>query len=128
MVKIRELNSSFEFIPEVRTSGQQMQIFLHTQINEAGWYNVYRGNKQLTSLAFNYDRKESDINCLTYKEIESNIKKYNLRNLIVLKPSGLPFASQVERLNMGFPLWKWFIILALGFFGAEIIIIRIFRT
>jgi len=128
MVKIKELNNTFEFIPEVRTSGQQMQVFVHSQVNEAGWYNVFRGSKPLTSLAFNYDRKESDINCLTFKEIESNIKKYNLRNLIVLKPSGLPFASQVERINMGFPLWKWFIILALVFFGAEIIIIRIFRT
>jgi len=128
MVKIKELNNTFEFIPEIRTSGQQMQVFIHSQIKEAGWYHVYRGSKQLSSLAFNYDRKESDINCFTYKEIESNIKKHNLRNLIVLKPSGLPFSSQVERLNMGFPLWKWFIILALVFLGAEILIIRILRN
>jgi len=127
MLKIREWNNSFEFIPEVRTSGQQMQVYVHGQINEAGWYNLHRGSKLLASLAFNYDRKESDINCFNYKEIESNIKKYNLRNFLVLKPSGLPFTRQIERLNMGFPLWKWFIILAIVFIAAEILIIRILR-
>jgi len=128
MVKIKKWNNSFEFIPELRTSGQQIQAFIHDQINEAGWYLVYRGSKQLSSLAFNYDRKESDVNCFNSKEIETNIKKYNFRNIILLKPSGLPFTKQVEQLNMGFPLWKWFIILALLFIATEILIIRIIRS
>ena len=124
MVKIKNWSNSFEFIPEMRTSGQQVQAFIHGQINEAGWYLVYRGNKQLSSLAFNYDRRESNINCFSSKEIDGNLKKYNLRNMLVLKPSGLPFTKQVEQLNMGVPLWKWFIILALLFIAAEILIIR----
>jgi len=128
MVRIKKWNSSYEFIPELRTSGQQMTAFIHGQVSEAGWYLVSRGNKQLSSLAFNYDRKESDINCFNNKEIETILKKYNLRNFIVIQPSGLPFIKQIEQLNMGFPLWKWFIILALFFIATEILIIRFLRS
>ena len=125
MVNIKKWNSSFEFIPEMRSSGQQMQIFVHGQISEAGWYMVYRGNKQVSAIAFNYDRKESEVNCFSTKEIESNIKKYGLRNTIVLKPSGLPFMTQVEQLNRGFQLWKWFIVMAIVFIAFEILVIRL---
>jgi len=128
MVRIAQSSTSFEFIPEIRTSGQQVRAFTHDRITEAGWYNVYRGNKKMSVLAFDYDKRESDINCFTPKELESDIKKYNLRNFVILKPSGLPFIKQVEQLNMGFPLWKWFILLALLFLASEILIIRFLRS
>jgi len=128
LIKIKKWNSSYEFIPELRTSGQLLQAIIHNQINEAGWYMVYRGTKQISALAFNYDRKESDISFYNPNELESIIKKYKLQNFVVLKPSGLPFTRQVEQLNVGFPLWKWFLVLALIFIAAEIIIIRLLRS
>ena len=125
ILRIKKWDSPFEFIPELKTSGQTTQAYLHGQITDAGWYIVNRGNKQLKSLAFNYDRKESDIRCFSLDEIQTNIKKFRLRNFIVMKPSGIQFTKQVEQINMGFPLWKWFLVLALCFIAAEILIIRL---
>ncbi|MCX6283438.1 MAG: BatA domain-containing protein [Bacteroidetes bacterium] len=128
MVKIRKWNTSYEFIPELKISGQHMQTRIQGQISEAGWYQVFAGSKEITALAFNYDRKESDINCFSTKELEANIRKYNLKNFKVLKPSGLPFSKQIEQLNTGLPLWKYFVVLALIFLAFEILLIRIFRS
>ena len=128
MVSIKRWNNSFEFIPELKSSGRQVKAYFNGQISEAGWYLVNRGRKQISALAFNYDRKESDINCFNPKEIEAAVKKHNIKNITVLKPSGLPFSKKIEQLNQGFPLWKLFVILALIFVAAEILLIRLFRS
>ncbi len=127
-VKIRKWNTSYEFIPELKISGQHIQARIQGQIGEAGWYQVFGGNKEIASLAFNYNRKESDINCFNTKELETIIRKYNLKNFMVLKPSGLPFSKQIEQLHTGFPLWKYFVILALVFLAIEILLIRLLRS
>jgi hypothetical protein len=127
IVKISTWNNSSEFIPELRSNGQQTQALVHDQIKEAGWYQVNRSGKQLSVIAYNYDRKESEITCFTTQEIETNLSKFKLRNVMVMKPSGLPFATQMEHLNSGFPFWKWLIIFSLLFIGAEIAIIRFYK-
>jgi len=128
LVSIKKWNNSFEFIPELRSSGHSVQAFMHDQISESGWYLVFRGREQVSALGFNYDRLESDINCYSIKEIASELKRNNLSDFLIIKPSGIPFSKQVEQLNQGFPLWKWFIVLALIFIALEIIIIRFLRS
>lgn len=127
-LKVKQWKSSFEFIPELKTSGQSLQLIIHGKISEPGWYIVSRGSTEISALAFNSNRKESDIRCFTLQEAEINIKKFNLRNFTVLKTSGLPLTTQVEQLNLGIPLSKWFLLLALLFLAAEIVIIRFVRS
>jgi hypothetical protein len=128
IVKIRKYNGNQEFIPEIKSNGQIIQGYVHGQVREAGWYYILLGNKILSGIAFNYDRKESDLNCYNSSEIKEIIKKHSFRNFFVINPSGTPIYHQVEQLNMGTPLWKWLIILAILFIGAEIMIIRLIKT
>lgn len=127
-VKIKKWQSSYEFIPEIRNSGQTMQVIIHEKINESGWYTLYQGNKEITVLAFNYNRKESDLSSYTVQEVEAGINKFNLTNFVVLKSSGISLTRQVEQLNLGFPLSKWLILLTLLFLLAEVLIIRTLRS
>ena len=128
MVRIHKYNGNQEFIPEVRSNGQVMQGYIHGQIREAGWYYLLMGDKILSGIAFNYDRKESDLVCYNPAELKDMIRKHNFRNIFIINPSGIPVSRQVEQLYMGTPLWKWFIILALLFIIFEILVIRLMKT
>ena len=104
LVKIRKSAGGQEFIPEIKSSGQAILGFVHGQIREPGWYDVIRGEKIISGTAFNYDRKESNLDCYSTLEIKDIISKHNFKNLFVINPAGIPLTRQVEQMNMGTPL------------------------
>jgi hypothetical protein len=128
LVKIRKSAGGQEFIPEIKSSGQAILGFVHGQIREPGWYDVIRGEKIISGTAFNYDRKESNLDCYSTLEIKDIISKHNFKNLFVINPAGIPLTRQVEQMNMGTPLWKWFIIMALIFIASEILIVLFLKS
>jgi len=83
-------------------------------------------DKMVKMAAFNYNRIESDLKGTDEDELKSmsgeqmNILKsgYKTKNL----------TEQIRSQEKGVVLWKWFIILALGFLLAEILLLRLFKT
>jgi hypothetical protein len=56
------VQSSSEFIPEQRIIGSKLILTPGTQVQEAGWYKLQlKGDTTLAEYAFNYDRKESQL-------------------------------------------------------------------
>jgi hypothetical protein len=125
MIRILRKDGRFDFIPEVRTAGRSVFVMVHGQITDAGWYDLFRGNSFISTISFNYDRRESDLRCYTATELDRDFRKSGLKKISILKPTGLPIRNQLHDLNSGFPLYKWLLILALIFLAAEIIIIRL---
>mgnify|MGYP007014125044 CR=1 FL=1 len=51
-----------EFIPQQRVIGEKVVLGIGDQVKEAGFYNLYlEESKPLNTFAFNYDRKESNL-------------------------------------------------------------------
>ncbi len=121
--------SEYEFIPKIITTGRQnIKIDFMNQIDKAGNYYLLSDKDTLAALSFNYNRKESDIQSYTNTEINQLIKRYKLNNFKILPADAKKFNSEIsdlrtERKN----LWKWFIILALIFISAEVIIIKFWK-
>ncbi|MEI7662063.1 MAG: BatA domain-containing protein [Bacteroidota bacterium] len=126
-LKISRISSSFEFIPETRRSGTNLTLILHDQVKDAGFYAVNAGTRQITGLSFNYNRKESDLDCFTASELEDQVKRLSSRDIHIIKGKKSSIVSEIKQIRQGTPLWKLFIILALVFLGVEAILIRLLK-
>lgn len=125
--KLKKSESDFEIIPETRKFGSNILIMPHDQIKEAGFYQVTAGSQTVDGVAFNYDRKESDLSCFSNGELEEQCSRLPVKEIRLLKEKRSSLTGEIRQIRQGTPLWKLFIILALVFLAAEIAIIRLFK-
>lgn len=125
--KIRKMDSDFETIPETRSNGLVTLLYPHDQIREAGLYTVMEGSRVVQGVAFNYDRRESDLRCYTAEEINSMLKRSAVKYFSLLKGKQVSLAKQIRDINQGIPLWKYFVLGVLAFLLAEILLIRLWK-
>jgi hypothetical protein len=123
--KIKLDNSDFEIIPEIRNQGFGLQLFPHQQINEAGIYTILREDQPVAKVAFNNDRKESDLSCYNSSEIEHSLQQTHIQKFSLLKDGKVPLTKQLAEIRQGTPFWKLFLIFTLLFIAIEIAIIRL---
>ncbi|PCH94720.1 MAG: hypothetical protein COB85_05310 [Bacteroidetes bacterium] len=117
----------FDIIPEVRTINQRSELLIHNQIHEAGNYKLSLKDENKESYSFNYNRRESNLDCASSGELIAFIEESNLANLNVLDAGPGNLAIKIEEMNEGKKLWKLCIIFALAFFAIEVVLLRILR-
>ena len=128
VMKIKNEEKEFEIIPEIRTTGSQVNIFAGNRIKEAGIYDIGSDGTRITAVAFNYDRAESDLDHFTEEEIETQIADYGLETISVLAASqNQSLTTTIREINSGKQLWKLFLILALVFLLGEVILLRLWK-
>ncbi|MDP1623579.1 MAG: BatA domain-containing protein [Bacteroidales bacterium] len=125
--KIKKVDSPFEFIPEIRKFGSNVSLITHDQIKEAGFYTISRGKKPNAGLAFNFNRKESDLSYFKVSELEQQISRLSVKDIRILKEQKSSLSREINEIKQGTPLWKFFLILALIFIACEIALIRLMK-
>lgn len=128
VVKFQNINSQVEFFPQVtKISQSSLKINLSDFNSEAGNYRILNQDDAIGMLSINYTRKEANLDYYTIDELQQIIKKYNLKNWQIFGSSGEILQNQLQTNLQGKNLWKIFIILALFFILAEIILIRLLK-
>jgi hypothetical protein len=111
-----------EFIPGFRNIGPLVQLDVQDQIDRSGIYTLIHEQDTLKRLAFNYDRRESDLTCLTRDELEERIAPRG--EIFYASENEIDLTEAIIAREKGVLLWKWFIILALLFLAIEIFLLR----
>ena len=124
---ILKVDKKVDVIPEHRLLNNTTALYTQNQITEAGHYNVEENNVIIKDLAFNFDRKESDMNFMTQEDLQKQIDEKGLKNVSVIELNEKSLTNALQEVNDGKKLWKLFLILALMFLAAEILIIRLFK-
>ncbi|TND04834.1 MAG: hypothetical protein FD123_3771 [Bacteroidetes bacterium] len=119
---------NFDVIPVHSVSESGVSINLHRQITEPGNYIIKAGEKQISGIAFNYDRKESDLTVLSPEDIKKNYTDAGLTNFSLVETGGKDLTSTLAEIDLGVRLWKWCIWLALIFLLAEVLLLRLWNT
>lgn len=115
-----------EFIPEQRIIGAKVYLTVGQQVDEAGYYDLFlQPENPLGTYAFNYDRRESDLDYYSPDELAGYVGP--LANLINIADNAVLTATIEER-SQGIPLWRWCLILALVFLGAEVLLLRFWEV
>jgi len=125
--KIKSVEGDFNMIPQINRAGSMVNIFVGNQIPVAGNFELVNDKSVITSLAFNYNRGESDLSCNSISELESLLDKSHLDAFTVLKTGQKPLNEVIAQINSGTQLWKYFIWLALLMLLTEILLIRFFK-
>lgn len=117
-----------DIIPEHRLINNQTTLFTQNQITEAGQYLITDNTTTYNGLAFNFNRKESDMQFYSVDDLKKYIDENDIKNASVLNPLETNLPSALKESTDGKKLWKLFLVLALLFLLSEILIIRLFRN
>ncbi|PKP04999.1 MAG: hypothetical protein CVU11_02315 [Bacteroidetes bacterium HGW-Bacteroidetes-6] len=118
---LKSFDGSIEMIPGYN-SGNPPRIFLNGQVNQAGAYKVMSNKLTLMSFGLNYPRSESFPDCFGVEELNKMV--LNRTNFMVNNLNNNTAVTLAD-LQSGTKLWKIFIIFALLFLAAELILLRI---
>lgn len=112
-----------ELIPSQRVFSGSLYLELPPENIAPGFYRIMAGNRELTTLAFNYDSRESKLDQYILNELDTIFAQN--RSINVFSASGGDdFTSTLKKQYKGTPLWKYALILALCFLLAEVFLIR----
>lgn len=114
-----------EFIPGMYPIGQRMLLDVKDQVKEAGFFELRLSEDPIGQYAFNFDRKESNLEYLNQDELSN---RYPDRFQIWNPVAEANFTQLIGEKDRGIILWRWCIILALIFLAFEILIIRLWKT
>jgi len=111
-------------IPDVRQQEGSTLLYVSDQLQETGNYELKKGDSTISVLAFNDNRKESDMSYLNGTDLKQIFPTAGA----VLQAGQASLKGEVSELNFGLQLWKLCIILALIFLAAEILLIRYYKS
>lgn len=118
--------NNVEFIPQQRIVGSKVFMSLDPSMATAGYYNLYlEPGTILEQYAFNYNRQESDLSYYSTSALADFVGP-NM-NIIDVQGNAVLTATIEER-SQGIVLWRWCLIFALIFLGAEILLLRFWKT
>ena len=114
---LKVAKADYEFIPQQQYYPSKTALIFRDNPKEDGIYQVSFGDQLIQNISFNTNRNESE---LVYANT-ANFKAESRANSIT------SLFEQIEKDNRVTELWKWFVILALLFMIAEIIIQKVFK-
>ena len=120
---LKQRTDGAELIPEQRNMGNETQLFLHSQIQQAGFYDVMKGGTVYSTLAFNYQRNESNLEYYTEKELDKIADQSDGR-IVVLSTHIKDLTRSISDTLSGKSLWRYFLAIALLCFLTEILLLR----
>jgi len=122
---LKSTTSSAEFIPEQRNAGSETYLYFHSQVQDAGFYDLTKGGICYGTLAFNFDRAESNLNYYTEKELEDAVKG-SKAHIQILSANAQNLTEKIAEKLHGTALWRYFVLMALLCFLVEVLILRFF--
>ncbi len=119
------VNENNDFIVNINIIGGEKKWLVHNQINQSGHYNLTDKQNLARTISFNYDSKESRLECFSAEEINQLIKNMKVK---ILNSKNGNYTETIKDLKQKKYLWKIFLILCLIFIGLEIILIKFIKT
>ncbi|WP_347841372.1 BatA domain-containing protein [uncultured Draconibacterium sp.] len=126
-LEIAHTSSEENFIPAKSNFGRTVRLEFDDKIKTDGHYLVKNGMQTIASLAFNFNRLESDLRYFNATELENRLQDAQLTNATLIREVQRNFTEIFDDLQNGKQLWKWCILLALLFIVAEVLLSRFWK-
>ncbi len=115
-----------EFIPEQRTVGGKVYLGVGNEIPSAGFYELFLEEEEvLGTYAFNYDRRESELDYVTPDELAA-LPNPKMTTLEVGESAVL--TARITARSQGTAYWRACLLLALLFLALEVLLLRLWRV
>lgn len=122
-------NEEKSFIPDYEIIRGNLNFFIDEEFDRAGFYDIISRNNSdqegiIPTLAFNYNRIESNLQTYSEKELEELSAEKGFQ---LLKGKTRNLTNVIQQLTTDKTLWKLFIWIALGLLLLEVIILRFWK-
>ncbi|WP_426492771.1 BatA domain-containing protein [Hymenobacter sp. 102] len=118
------VQDSLRLIPGQQEQAGTLRLDLPATIRQPGFYRLERAGETLTTLAFNVDKRESDLRSYTAAELRQLASKYP--NVQVYETgAGQTAAARYKATRVGTPLWQYCVWGILIFLLVEILLLRL---
>ena len=123
---LRMKRGNNEWIPKQNWKENSVEIFLRDQIFEPGFYQLIKDDKVIETLAFNYNRNESDLAYYEVGEFQAQAMEKGLQ-IVVIDSNLESLSASIGEMDKSQNLWKYFVMLSLFFIGLEILFLQILK-
>ncbi len=114
-----------EFIPKQTSLDDKVIIDVGDEIEEPGIYNLELEENKLKQMAYNFDRKESDLSYYNTADLKSKFGELDIAFFENAQDAN--FTQLIGEKENGTALWKWCLIFALIFLAIETLLIRFWK-
>ncbi|MFK5957752.1 MAG: BatA domain-containing protein [Lutibacter sp.] len=114
-------NEVTEFIPLQSIAQNKVTLKLQENILKSGFYTILNGKNPIKTIAFNYNREESDLNYLNLKTLIGNHTNITISSSI---GEVLNKINNEQKINW---LFKWFLAFSILFLLIEMLILKYFN-
>ena len=121
---LKLIKDSLTLTPGQRVVGQDVRLELPEGMNEAGFYQVRGKGKVLTTLAFNQDKRESELAAYSADELRQLVGPNRPNVRVVEAGDAGEGLAKLRDEQTGTPLWRYFLGLALLALLTEALLVR----
>ncbi len=125
---LSNLASKIDLIPMHRVLPGGIAINANDQIPLAGQYDLTVSGINISTLSFNYNRKESVMQFLEEAALQEKGKAARIGSMNYFKSTAADLTKTLNQMAEGISLWKYCILLVLLFLLAETLILRYWKT
>lgn len=119
-------SSQEEFIPEQRIVGSKVFLSINNQVSDSDFYELFLNEEEsLDHFAFNYNRKESELEYLNPEALQS---LFGPQVSLITPSTDAPISPLIAEQSQGKVLWKWCIIFALLCLASEVLLLRFWKV
>jgi hypothetical protein len=128
LFEISGTNNSKTFIAQSRSLGGETDVFLPSEMSDAGFYVVKENGVNVMPLAMNFNNTESNIELIDADELMKLAQQIGLKNFSVKDADPEMLQALATELGGGISFWKYLIYAGLLFIALEIAFIKIWKS
>jgi len=121
VLKVTHENNTDEFIPLQTILQNKVVLNFQDYIQQSGFYKISNGDTTIKTIAFNYNRKESDLNIANIETLAKNNKGVHIA------PSIDAVFNEINNQQEINWLFKWFLTFSVLFLLLEMLILKYFN-
>ena len=126
-ISLKSENGMYEIFPIVENRNNINYLYFFEDLPSSGFYDVYRNEDFVSTLAWNDDRKESEMSFVGKDDLSDMMNKKEMNLLATIDYEELETGDVMKTVVGDNQLWKVFVVLALIFLLIEILVLRFFK-
>lgn len=125
VIHLNKSGTQEDYIPFQRSAGNKVILDVKGSIQDAGIYHMKLEDTLVGKVAFNFNRKESDLSTYSIQELKN---QYGATYEIIENANTTDFEGWIKDKYQGKIFWRWFILLSLIFLLTESLLLRFWKT
>ena len=126
-ISLRSENGLYEMFPLIENRGGQNCINFFEDLPSSGFYDVYKNEDFVKTVAWNDNRDESKMSFYDKDDLNKLLKDNSLNILAMIDYDDIESDNMMETIVRDSSIWKVFIIIALISLLIEILILRFWK-